>query len=393
MQTSEPPPPSRGLVTLLAFACAAVVGSIYYAQPLVGLIAPQVGLGDGAASLVVTLTQLGYAAGLLLLVPLGDRLENRALVVGTILCGAVALLATAAASTGSTFLAAALAVGLTSTSVQMIVPFAAHLSPERMRGAVVGNVMAGLVGGILLARPFASLVAHHAGWRAVFVASACLNVALAALLWRLLPQRRPHPAGSYGALLRSLWPILRDNPVLQRRAFYQACLFGAFAIFWTAVPLHLAGPPFGFTQDGIAVFALVGAAGALAAPIAGRLADRGHGRAATLAGMAMVFGAFVLAWFGAGSVAALAVAGIVLDAGVQLNMITSQRAIYGLDPAQRSRVNGLYMALFFLGGAAGSALVSPVRVAFGWPGIAAAGAVAALLATLLFALASRRGRD
>ncbi len=190
---------------------------------------------------------------------------------------------------------------------------------------------------------------------------------------------------SYGHLIASLWPILRDTPILQRRALYHSCMFGAFTLFWTAVPLHLAGPAFAMTQGGIALFALCGASGAAAAPIAGRLGDRGHSGRVTLVGMMLVLAAFAIAWFGAGSVIALAISAIVLDAGVQLNQISNQTTIYGLAPAMRSRVNGIYMALFFLGGALGSALASPLMTHLGWSGLALAGAVFPLVALVAFA--------
>ena len=384
---------SAGLTFLLALATGTLVAGIYYAQPLIALIGPDVGLSESAASLVVTLAQLGYGLGLLLLVPLGDRLENRALVTATAATAVVALLCAATATNGAVFLVAALAVGVTSSCVQMILPIAVHLAPDAARGRVVGNVMSGLIVGILLARPFASLVAHHFGWRVVFVAAAAMDAAIAFALWRALPVRRPQPHGSYGALIRSLWPILRDQPVLQRRAAYQGFLFGLFTLYWTAVPLELASPRFGLSQDGIALFALCGASGALAAPLAGRLADRGYGRATTGAAMALAVLSFGLAWIGGHSMVALGAAAILLDAGIQLNQITGQRAIYGLDAGMRSRINGLYMALFFFVGALGSAVASPVFVRAGWPGIAALGFGVSIAAALTYATEFRRPKS
>ena len=317
--------------------------------------------------------------------PLGDQVENRRLVMCCV-AGAVAALAGAAlATSGPLFLAVALVVGIASTAVQMLVPIAAHLAPDASRGRVVGNVMAGLLLGILLARPAASLIADAFGWRAVFGVAAGANLVMLAVLWRALPVRRPTPLTSYGHLLASLWPILRDTPVLRRRIVYQGCLFGAFTLFWTAVPLHLAGTAFGLTQGGIALFALCGASGAAAAPIAGRLGDRGHSHRVTLAGIVLVLVGFGLAWFGAGSLIALAVSAIVLDAGVQMNQITSQRTLYALAPATRSRVNGIYMALFFLAGALGSALASPLMTHLGWSGLVLAGTVFPVVALAAFA--------
>jgi predicted MFS family arabinose efflux permease len=358
---------SAPLILLFAVATGAVAANLYYAQPLVGLIGPAVGLSAHTASLVVTLTQLGYGAGLILLVPAGDLTENRRLIGVTLCFTTAALLLAAVASSAAAFLAAALLIGVTSSAAQMLVPVAAHLSPERVRGRVVGKVMSGLLLGILLARPVASLLADTLGWRSVFVLSGVLMAVLAALLMRLLPRRAPADGPGYGALLRSMVHFALTNRVLQRRSAYHAPLFAAFSLFWTAAPLELAGPDFGLTQRGIALFALAGAAGAVAAPLAGHAADRGWGRPATLFAILAVAAAFALGHFGGTrSVFVLAAAGIVLDFGVQTNLVVGQRAIFALAPAIRSRLNGLYMASFFLGGAIGSALASPAYQGGGW---------------------------
>ncbi len=378
------------MTLLLAAGCGLVVANIYYAQPLVGLIAPAIGLGTRAASSVVTLTQLGYAAGLLLLVPLGDLVENRRLVVLTIAASIPALLVAASVRSAALFLPAAALIGLTSVAVQMLVPLAAHLAPDRVRGRVVGNVMSGLLVGILLSRPVASLVTTAFGWRAVYVISAAVMAVLAVVLRLALPRRVPAATHRYGELLASLFALPFRIPLLRRRAAYQSAAFGCFTLFWTAAPLLLA-QQFQETQRGIALFALVGAAGALAAPVAGRLADRDHGRLGTAVSLLAVTAAFGLAAWGAAarSVVLLALAGVLLDCGVQANLIFSQRAIYNLAPAMRSRLNGVFMAIFFIGGAAGSAVTSPVLSHFGWSGICVLGAAAPLLALLYFALGDR----
>jgi predicted MFS family arabinose efflux permease len=269
--------PAPLLIATLAFACGAGAANLYYAQPLAGLIGPEIGLSLSATGLVVTLTQIGYATGLFLLVPLGDLLENRRLITTTLGAAVLALAAAAAADSAFTFFAASLLIGLSSAGIQMVVPLAAHLTPPAMRGKIVGLVMSGLLLGILLARPIASLIAAGFGWRAVFVASSVLMAAVTALLLKTLPRRRPGIHDNYVRLLRSLWPLFRDTPVLQRRTLYQAALFATFALFWTAAPLRLAQPPFNLTQIGIALFALAGAGGAVAAPIAGRPAGAGRG--------------------------------------------------------------------------------------------------------------------
>jgi predicted MFS family arabinose efflux permease len=382
------------MVFFLAVSCGVIVANIYYSQPLVGLIAPSIGLGAGAASFIVALTQLGYAAGLLALVPLGDIVENRRLLTLTVATSIPALLIAGFAHSGAAFMIAGALIGLTSVAVQMLVPLAAHLAPDHQRGRIVGNVMSGLLAGILLARPIASLIAHSFGWRAVFFASAIVMAAEALALRLILPKREPNADHHYFELLRSLLALPFNTPVLRRRAAYQAAAFGGFSLFWTATPLLLA-QKFAFTQRGIAVFALVGAAGALAAPISGRLADRNFGRPGTVVALLSIVAAFLLAAWGgrAGhSVIALAGSGVLLDAGVQANLVFSQRAIYALAPEMRSRLNGIFMAIFFAGGAAASALVSPVLTRFGWPGICIIGALLPLLALLYFIIDSLQRR-
>lgn len=382
---------SRSLVLLMALACGVVVANIYYAQPLVGLIGPAVGLSPETASLVVTLTQVGYGAGLVLLVPLGDLLENRRLVVVTLCSTVVALLVATVAPTASLFLMAAFLIGVTSVAVQMLVPLAAHMAPEASRGQVVGNVMSGLLLGILLARPVSSLIADSLGWRAVFGLSAVVMVGFAVLLWRVLPQRRPRGQSSYGALLGSLGRLLVRTPVLQRRTVYQTMMFAAFSLYWTSVPLLLMGAPFHLSQRGIALFALSGAAGALVAPIAGRIADRGWTRPATGFALAMAALSFFVARAGEGSIALLVLAGLLLDMGVQMNMVLGQRAIYSLGAETRSRMNAIYMAIFFLGGAAGSALAGYAFAVGGWAPVTWIGFAFPAIG-LLFYLTEFRGR-
>ena len=373
------------MILLLATACGLIAANLYYAQPLIGLIAPALALPRTAASLIVTLTQLGYCAGLVLLVPLGDLVENRRLTLFTLAGAVLALTVAATASSASWFLAASLGIGLGSVAVQMLVPIAAHMAPDASRGRVVGNVMSGLLLGIMLARPAASLTASAFGWRFLFASSAVLMVVLALILRTLLPQRRPVAAHSYASLIGSLWTLLRQTAVLRRRAAYQASLFAAFSLFWTAVPLELAGPPFRLTQRGIALFALAGAAGAIAAPIAGRIADRGWSRIATGVSLASVAVAFLLALLGGGSIAALLAAGVLLDLGVQSNLVLGQRAIYALGVHTRSRLNGIYMAIFFAGGALGSAIASPAYARGGWTLVGWIGLAIPAAALLLYA--------
>ncbi|KPW33230.1 Major facilitator superfamily transporter [Pseudomonas amygdali] len=379
------------MVMLFAFCCGAIVANIYYAQPIIELIAPDIGLSSTAASLIVSLTQIGYALGLFFLVPLGDLLENRRLMLITTAVAVLSLLGAAFAEQPNLFLLVSLLVGFSSVSVQMLIPLAAHLAPEESRGRVVGGIMGGLLLGILLARPTASLVADHFGWRAVFGAAAVVMIGISVVLATTMPKRVPDHRASYGQLLFSLWTLLRTQPVLRQRAFYQACMFATFSLFWTAVPLELSRNH-GLSQSQIAIFALIGAIGAIAAPISGRLADAGYTRIASLG--ALLFGALSFLpglIHPAYSVIGLAVTGVVLDFCVQTSMVLGQRTVYALDAASRSRLNALYMTSIFIGGAIGSAVASPLFDHGGWTWVLIAGTVLPL--TALLALLRDRSRQ
>lgn len=369
-ETSSEPVASAWIMLLLAFACGLIVANLYYAQPLAGPIGVALGLSPGASGLIVTLTQIGYGIGLLFIVPLGDLLETRRLVLTLIGLATLSLLAVALSMHPLPFFAATLCIGLTSVAVQVLVPYAAHLAPEAIRGRVVGNVMSGLMLGIMLARPVSSFIAQLASWHAVFFMSAAAMASLALMLGLTLPPRKPVSTLSYGKLLASMAHLMRSTPVLQRRALYHACLFAAFSLFWTTTPLLLAGPEFRLSQGGIALFALAGVAGAIASPIAGRFADRGWTKAATVFAMLAVAAAFLITHIGAhGSplaLGSLVAAGILLDFGVTTNLVLGQRAIFVLGAEYRSRLNGLYMAIFFVGGALGSALGGLAFAHSGW---------------------------
>ncbi|UGQ49179.1 MFS transporter [Massilia endophytica] len=378
------------MVWLMASATGLIVANLYYAQPLVGPISQATGLDPGAAGLIVTLTQIGYCLGLLFIVPLGDLVENRKLILGALSLTGAALFAAAFSSSAALFLAAAFCIGLGSVAAQVVVPFAAHLSKPETRGKTVGTVMSGLLLGIMLARPVSSLVTDMLGWHAIFVLSAIGTGVLAFVLRSRLPQRVPAHAMSYPALLGSMWQLLKTTPILRRRAAYQFCMFGAFSLFWTTVPLVLAGPQFGLSQTGIALFALAGVAGAVASPIAGHRADKGKTRSTT----AMALGAGALSFavpllFTQGGYAVqlgmLVCASIVLDMGVSANLVVGQRSIYALGAEVRSRLNGLYMSIFFMGGALGSSLGGWMFAHHGWRGVLLAGLIFPAAALILYA--------
>ncbi len=377
-QPAAPMPAS--LVALFSLCAGVLVANLYYAQPIIELIAPAVGLSPQGASVIVSLTQIGYAIGLFFLVPLADLLENRRLLVASGVAAAVSLAGAAASSQPSLFLLVSLLLGLSSVSVQILIPLAAHLAPEALRGRTVGTIMGGLLSGILLSRPLSSLAAQYLGWRAVFVIAAAMTLLTVAIIALTLPRRVPQHRATYGGLLASLWHLFTRFAVLRQRALLQGLLFAAFSLFWTAAPLELASRH-GLSQAQIGIFALVGALGAVAAPIAGRLADAGHTRVASFAALIAAALAFVPGLLhGPAALYGLALTGIVLDFAVQMNMVLGQRAIYALDAASRARLNALYMTAIFAGGAAGSAVASALYTRAGWFGIVIVGSGLALVA-------------
>ncbi|MCB5164694.1 MFS transporter [Streptomyces bambusae] len=382
-------PPGR-LVVLLAASCGLTVANLYYAQPLLDVLRLTFRLDEGTVGTLVTVTQIGYALGMLLLVPLGDRLENRRLISVLLAVVTAAMAVAGLAPDFAVLLGAALIAGAASVVAQILVPFAADLAPDHTRGQVVGRVMSGLLAGILLSRTLGSLLAEAAGWRAVYLVSAALMGVLAVTLRIALPRRTPTAQGGYAALLRSTLRLVRTQPVLRRRAVYQAAMFGAFSAFWTTISYVLTDAPFHYSQIGIGLFALVGAAGALVAPLAGRWADRGRGRPMTAAGFVLCIGALGLAMLGQHHIVLLVAAAVLLDLAVQSTLIVGQHAIYQLDGSARARLNSIYIATFFFGGALGSQIGSFAFRWGGWTAVTGCAAVLPALALLLW-LTDRSG--
>ena len=339
----------------MAVGSGLAVANNYYAQPLLADMGRHFVASDRRMGTVAMLSQVGYAAGLLLFVPLGDRLERRSFILVMLGAVTIALLGVAAAPSYAWLAAASLAVGVTTITPQLLVPFAAHLAEPAERGRVVGTVMSGLLIGILAARTVGGLVGEHLGWRAMYGIAAAVMVALALALRGLLPRSEPEASGlSYPALLWSIGGLLRDEPVLRQSCLFGAMSFGAFSAFWTTLAFHLAGPPFGYTSGVVGLFGLVGIVGALAAPLAGRIADRRSPRWTIGAGLACVLLAYGVLFGAGGTVWGLVLGVILLDLGAQSAHISNQSRIYAIRPEARSRMNTAYMVAYFVGGALGS---------------------------------------
>ncbi|MEV6024879.1 MFS transporter [Streptomyces sp. NPDC052036] len=319
------------LVALLAVASGMTVANLYYAQPLLSSLRDVFHISTATAGVLITLTQVGYVIGMLFLVPLGDRLEKRGLITVLLTVTTLALVAAGLATSFPMLLAASLISGATSVVAQILVPFAASLAPDHARGRIVGRVMSGLLTGILLSRTLSSLVSDLAGWRVVYLGSAVLMALLAVALRAALPQHAPTTSVPYHHVLRSTVRLVRTHPALLRRGLYQAALFGSFSAFWTTVSYVLTGPRFHYSPIGVGIFALVGAAGAAIAPLAGHWADRGLTRPLTGVAFAVAALAFAVAGFGGHSIVLLALAAIAIDMAVQTTLILGQHTVYQLD--------------------------------------------------------------
>ncbi|PLC07134.1 MFS transporter [Variovorax sp. RO1] len=396
IQSTHAPATAQGhdlpasLVLLLAAGAGLSVASLYYVQPMLGVLGADIGASTRAVGFIPTLTLLGYALGILLLAPLGDRFDRRRIVLikATALCAAL-LVAGAAPSIG-VLLAASLAIGLAATMAQDIVPAAATLAPDATRGKTVGTVMTGLLLGILLSRVVSGFVAEHFGWRAMFIAAAASIALIGAAAWRGLPRFRPTTHLAYGALLGSLGTLWSRHGTLRRAALAQALLAVGFSAFWSTLAVMLHGAPFHLGSAAAGAFGLAGAAGALAAPLAGRLADRRGPELVTRlgAGLTVVsFAAMGLAPLMAphAQLWLLALAAVGFDLGMQATLIAHQTIVYGIEPGARSRLNAVLFTGMFIGMATGSALGALALASWGWAGVtvlATATAAAALAVRL-----------
>lgn len=374
---------SAALVRLLAAGAGAAVANSYYNQAFLGHLTADFGLAAGAAAIVPVLTQAGNALGVLFLAPLGDRLERKSLILVTIGALVVALIG-AAVSPGFAWLAAAsLAVGLFATVAQQVVPLAVHLAPPAERGRILGKVTGGILIGILLARTVSGTISDLWGWPFVFWFAAALMTAIGAALALWLPRVPPTTDLSYPRLLGSLWTLVRTHSVLRRAVAVQFLIFAAFIGFWSNLALLLAEPRYQLSGTAVGLLALVGVAGALAAPIAGGFADRRGPAVVVSIGAGLVVLAFLIFGLWQGSVIGLIIGIVVMDLAVQSSQVANQARVYALDPTARSRLNTVFMATMLAGGAVGAGIGGAAYAAWGWTGTCAFGAISAALALLL----------
>ncbi|WP_435927587.1 MFS transporter [Dryocola sp. BD613] len=370
---------SSTLIVLMSVATGLAVASNYYAQPLLDTIAHAFSLSINQAGFIVTAAQLGYAAGLLLLVPLGDMFERRGLIVFMTLLAAGGMLITAASQTLGMMILGTALTGLFSVVAQILVPLAAHLAEPEKRGKVVGTIMSGLLLGILLARTVAGLLADVGGWRTVYWVASVLMVLMALALWRGLPTVKQESHLNYPQLLGSVFSLFIKNSLLRTRALLGCLTFANFSILWTSMAFLLASPPFNFSEGVIGLFGLAGAAGALGARPAGGFVDKGKAHLTTTIGLALLLLSWIATALGQFSVIALIIGILLLDLTVQGVHITNQAVIYRMMPEARNRLTAGYMTSYFIGGAAGSLISASAYQHAGWNGVCIAGAIMALL--------------
>ncbi|MGH9028905.1 MAG: MFS transporter [Acidimicrobiales bacterium] len=367
----------RGLVLMMAVATGLAVANNYYAQSLLPAISKNLHISTGVSGLMVTVAQAGYAVGLVLLLPLGDLVERRRLVVALALGTALALVWLASSPDGTSLLAAAFVVGTFSVLAQVLVPFSASLASGHERGRVVGMVMSGLLVGVILARTVAGLLAETGTWRVVYYVAAGAMLVQAVVLFKRLPTWKEDTRLGYGKLLGSVAALMREEPILRLRAAYGFLSFGTFSVLWTSMAFLLARH-YHYPTGVIGLFGLAGAAGALTASLAGRLSDRRRARLSTGVSTALLVISWLAMWAGSSHILFLVVGVVVLDVGAQGLHITNQGEIYRLRPEAQSRLTSAYMVTYFAGGAIGSATSATIYSHMGWDGVCLAGAVFAV---------------
>ncbi|MDF1749448.1 MAG: MFS transporter [Alphaproteobacteria bacterium] len=379
-ETQETHVLGRWLTFAMATATGIAAANIYYNQPMLGIM--QAEFPGQLAGFVPTVTQLGYALGIFLLVPLGDLVERKRLIIIQFCVLSIALVGVALAPNATVLLVTSLLVGIGATVAQQIIPLAAHLSDPKKRGATVGLVMSGLLCGILFSRTLAGFVSTHSGWREMFALAVPMALLASSVMAWKLPRSYPDSTMSYPALIGSLLGLWREFPKLRVASLTQASLFASFSVFWTILVFQLEGPVFNLGPDAAGLFGIVGAVGILAAPFAGKLADKRGPHEIILFGAIMT----LISWLIFGlwiTIPGMVVGVILMDLALQSAMIPNQHVVYALRPSARARLNTIFIGSMFLGGAVGSALAMQVWTAFGWVGVSLLGGAFGALATML----------
>lgn len=388
----------RSLMLLLASGAGFAVASLYYSQPMLGVLGADIGASDRTIGMVPMAAQLGYALGILLLAPLGDRYDRRRIILIKAAVLTAALLLAGAAPGIGLLLVASLVIGLSATMAQDIVPAAATLASEQHRGKVVGTVMTGLLMGILLSRVVSGVVAEYFGWRGMFIGAAVSIAAIGVASWRGLPRFKATTHLSYASLLGSLGKLVKRHPALRRAALAQGLLSVGFSAFWSTLAVMLHAAPFHLGSAAAGAFGLAGAAGALAAPLAGRIADRKGPELVTRLGIGLTtlsFAAMALspALSSHAQLVLLALAAIGFDLGVQATLVAHQTIVFGIEPSARSRLNAVLFVGMFIGMAAGAALGSLLLAQWGWIGVVSLAATVSVAALVVRMWPAKDGRQ
>lgn len=375
---------SKWNIAIMALCTGLIVANIYYCQPLVVLISKEFGVSESNAGQVTFFTQIGYALGLLFCVPLGDKLERKKQIL-FMTGAAVAALCAAAVSINIFMLKImGLIIGFTSIVPQLILPLGASLAAPERRGKVIGTIMSGLLIGILLSRTLSGIIGEHLGWRAMFWIAGGMTFIMMVIILFSFPQSKPAFNGSYGALMRSVFTLIRDQPLLREASFINACAFGVFGLFWTTSVFLLSNPPYNFGSDVIGLMGLAAATGALGAPLIGRIADKKNPRIAIGYGIACILAGYIIFWFFRNSLVGVIIGIVLLDLGLQGVHVSNQTRIYALLPEARNRMNTVYMTVSFIGTSLGSGIGLLVWDINKWAGVCLAGIGITFISILIY---------
>lgn len=383
---------SKTNVLFMAVCTGLIVANLYYCQPLIVLIANEFKIPEANAGTITYLTQAGYAIGLFFMVPLGDKIERKKQILMTTLASVIALIIAATAQSFFILQIASLLLGITSIVPQLILPLAASLTAPEQRGKVVGTIMSGLLIGILLSRTLSGFIGQLWGWRSMFWIAAGICLLIFFAIQRKFPVNKPQFQGSYGQLIQSLFTLIKTQPVLREATLINVFCFAQFGAFWTTMVLLLSGEPFSFNSATIGLFGIVGASGALAAPLVGKMGDKGNPRIAVGYGCLLMLISFIVFYFSIESIIGVIIGIVFIDVGIQGVHISNQTRVYSLLPEARNRLNTVFMSFSFLGTAAGSAYGLFLWKLGGWHAVAIGCAVLALLALTVYAVTYKSSR-